>query len=81
MSRPEASRRSRSISARHRAFLQGRPISAETARAAADEAVGEIAPISDVRGSADYKRALLPRLIMAHFLTLFPEPIREEDLA
>jgi xanthine dehydrogenase small subunit len=63
------------------AFLQGRPISAETARAAAGEAAGEITPISDVRGSADYKRALLPRLIMAHFLTLFPGLIREEDLA
>ncbi|MCX6559152.1 MAG: FAD binding domain-containing protein [Candidatus Aminicenantes bacterium] len=63
------------------ALLPGRPISSETARAAAAAAAGEIAPISDVRGSADYKRALLPRLIMAHFLALFPERIREEDLA
>ncbi len=62
-------------------FLQGRPISAATAREAAAVAGGEISPISDVRGSADYKRALLPRLILAHFLTLFPEHIREEDVA
>jgi len=61
-------------------FLHGRPISAATAREAALVAGGEISPISDVRGSADYKRALLPRLILAHFLTLFPERIREEDL-
>jgi xanthine dehydrogenase small subunit len=61
-------------------LLKGRPISAETARAAAAVAAGEIAPISDIRGSAEYKRALLPRLIMAHFLSLFPESIREEDL-
>jgi xanthine dehydrogenase small subunit len=62
------------------AFLPGRPISAATARAAAAVAGGEISPISDVRGSADYKRALLQRLILAHFLTLFPDRIREEDL-
>jgi len=40
----------------------------------------EISPISDVRGSADYKRALLQRLLSAHFLTMFPGRIREEDL-
>jgi len=61
-------------------FLQGRPISAATAHEAAAAAGSEISPISDVRGSADYKRALLPRLILAHFLTLFPERICEEDL-
>jgi len=62
------------------AFLQGQPISAATARAAAAVAGGEISPISDVRGSADYKRALLQRLISVHFLKMFPERIREEDL-
>ena len=62
------------------AFLQGQPISAATARAAAAVAGGEISPISDVRGSADYKRALLQRLLLAHFLTMFPGRIREEDL-
>jgi xanthine dehydrogenase small subunit len=63
------------------AFLRDQPVSAATARAAAAIAAGEISPISDVRGSADYKRALLPRLLLAHFLTLFPERILEEDLA
>jgi xanthine dehydrogenase small subunit len=62
------------------AFLQGQPISAATARAAAAVAGSEISPISDVRGSADYKRALLQRLVSAHFLTMFPGRIREEDL-
>lgn len=62
------------------AFLQGQPISAATAREAAAVAGGEISPISDVRGSADYKRALLQRLLLAHFLALFPERVREEDL-
>jgi xanthine dehydrogenase small subunit len=63
------------------AFLAGKTISAETARAAAALAAGEISPIDDVRGSAEYRRALLPRLILAHFLTLFPGRVREEDIA
>jgi xanthine dehydrogenase small subunit len=61
-------------------FLRGRPVSADTARETATVAGREVSPISDVRGSADYKRALLHSLILAHFLTLFPEHIREEDL-
>lgn len=63
------------------AFLLAMPVSAQTAREAAAMAASEIAPISDVRGSAAYKQALLPRLILAHFLKLFPDRIREEDLA
>ncbi len=39
----------------------------------------EISPISDVRGTADYKRLLLSNLIKAHFLTLFPH-LPVEDL-
>jgi xanthine dehydrogenase small subunit len=37
------------------------------ARAALDAAMTEISPISDVRGSAEYKRRLLRRLLTAHF--------------
>ena len=33
----------------------------------------EIAPISDVRGAAGYKRLLLRNLLFSHFITLFPE--------
>ena len=40
----------------------------------------EIAPISDIRGSAEYKRLLLRQLILAHFLTLFPEELRLEEI-
>ena len=40
----------------------------------------EISPISDARGSADYKRLLLGQLIKAHFLTLFPQLRIEEVL-
>lgn len=61
-------------------FLRGKLISPETARETAAAAGREISPISDVRGSAEYRRSLLPRLILAHFLTLFPGHIRAEDL-
>jgi xanthine dehydrogenase small subunit len=32
----------------------------------------EILPISDARGTKEYKRLLLGQLIKAHFITLFP---------
>jgi xanthine dehydrogenase small subunit len=52
-------------------YLCGRKPSAETAIAAAAFACAEVAPISDVRGSADYKRLLLGQLVLAHFNVLF----------
>jgi xanthine dehydrogenase small subunit len=52
-------------------YLFGRRPSAETAIAAATFACAEVVPISDVRGSADYKRLLLGQLILAHFNVLF----------
>ncbi|NJD11138.1 MAG: 2Fe-2S iron-sulfur cluster binding domain-containing protein [Gemmatimonadetes bacterium] len=55
------------------AFLAGAPLDAATLRAAMAVAQEEIAPISDVRGSAGYKRSLLGRLLTAHFLRLAPE--------
>jgi xanthine dehydrogenase small subunit len=57
--------------ARTAEFLSGRKPGAATALAAADIAQGEVAPISDVRGSADYKRLLLKQLVLAHFHVLF----------
>jgi xanthine dehydrogenase small subunit len=33
----------------------------------------EISPISDARGTKEYKTLLLSQLIKAHFITLFPE--------
>lgn len=40
----------------------------------------EISPISDVRGSAEYKKLLLNQLIKAHFLKLFPEILNEKEV-
>ncbi len=59
-------------------FLTGREPSVETVLAAIDRAQAECAPISDVRGSAGYKRLLVRQLILAHFLTLFPEELTME---
>jgi xanthine dehydrogenase small subunit len=49
-------------------FLAGKTLSTETLEAAAEFTQTEISPISDVRGSADYKRLLLRQLLFAHFL-------------
>nr|MBP7409645.1 FAD binding domain-containing protein [Flavobacteriales bacterium] len=62
------------------AFLAGKRISNETARAAIKVMNDEIAPISDARGTADYKRLLLRQLFFAHFLELFPERFTLKEL-
>jgi xanthine dehydrogenase small subunit len=61
-------------------YLRGKPITAEVVKEAADRAEGEISPIDDIRGSAEYKRLLLRRLIYAHFIKLFPEHKELEEL-
>jgi len=53
-------------------FLKGKPITAEIIMHANELMQSEIAPISDVRGSKEYKRLLLRQLLFAHFLKLFP---------
>jgi xanthine dehydrogenase small subunit len=61
-------------------FLEGKKIEAETAREVSRLAVEASSPIDDVRGSADYRRRLLGRLILAHFIRLFPETGIAEEL-
>jgi len=55
------------------AFLNGEKLSSQNIKSANDLLQGEISPISDVRGSANYKRLLLRQLFYAHFITLFPD--------
>lgn len=62
------------------AFLAGREISAETVRDALAVAQAEVTPISDVRGSADYKRLLVNQLIIAHFTVLFGQHLTFEQI-
>lgn len=59
-------------------WLIGRTLDALSAREAATLAQSEVAPISDARGSAEYKRLLLRQLVLAHFLELFPTNIAAE---
>ena len=54
-------------------FLKGKIISEEIIFKLLEIIQSEISPISDARGSADYKRLLLSQLVKAHFIKLFPE--------
>jgi xanthine dehydrogenase small subunit len=53
-------------------FLSGKSVSEELINDLIELIQTEISPISDARGTADYKRLLLGQLIKAHFITLFP---------
>jgi xanthine dehydrogenase small subunit len=53
-------------------FLSGKKISVEVVDELIKIVQREVSPISDARGSADYKRLLLSQLIKAHFIKLFP---------
>ena len=61
-------------------YLEGKEINDETISEASEIAQSEVTPISDVRGSAEYKKALLGRLVEAHFLKLFPHLLKAEVL-
>jgi xanthine dehydrogenase small subunit len=54
-------------------FLTGKKVTGELIDEAIEIAQSEISPISDARGSENYKRLLLSQLIKAHFITLFPK--------
>jgi xanthine dehydrogenase small subunit len=53
------------------AFLTGKEVNSETIANANEIMQSEISPISDVRGTAEYKRLLLRQLFRAHFHELF----------
>ncbi|MGB0523923.1 MAG: FAD binding domain-containing protein [Flammeovirgaceae bacterium] len=63
-----------------RAALLGKKVSQEVVTEAQLAMQEEISPISDVRGTASYKRLLLQQLFFAHFLTLFPNQLTLEEL-
>ena len=54
-------------------FLKGKMITEELIDDAIETAQTEISPISDARGSKEYKRLLLGQLIKAHFIPLTPK--------
>jgi len=60
------------------AFLTGKRITEELAAEAIKVMQTEISPISDARGSKEYKTVLLGQLIKAHFMKLFPVLVTEK---
>ena len=61
-------------------FLKGKEVTQEVLQAATEVAQTEISPISDARGTAQYKRLLLRQLLFAHFIAFFPETLKPEVL-
>jgi xanthine dehydrogenase small subunit len=61
------------------AFLINKALNPENVAATIDLALSEVTPITDVRGTAGYKKLLLKQLILAHFMTLFPEISEAEN--
>ena len=59
-------------------YLIGKSISPVVMKEAVAIAKNEVAPISDARGSVEYKKLLLGQLLKVHFLKLFPEKITAE---
>jgi xanthine dehydrogenase small subunit len=61
-------------------YLKGKVINSETIKCASEIAINETSPISDARGSKEYKRLLLRQLFFAHFIKLFSNKIKAEEL-
>ncbi len=59
-------------------FLAGKEVSEALVRELLPIVQSEIAPIDDVRGSADYKRLMTRQLVIAHFVKLFPDLVQAE---
>lgn len=62
-------------------YLLGKKINYSNVSEAAEIAMSEISPITDARGTAEYKSLLLRQLIFAHFIKLFPEKINIKEIA
>ncbi|MCH3885811.1 FAD binding domain-containing protein [Tenacibaculum aquimarinum] len=61
-------------------FLVGKEINNQTIKEAETVLQSEIAPISDVRGTSEYKRLLAKQLFFAHFIELFPSKVELQKL-
>ena len=60
-------------------FLTGKTLGMKSVAGAVEIIQQEIAPISDARGTEEYKRLLLKQLFFAHFMELFPEIFSKEN--
>jgi xanthine dehydrogenase small subunit len=61
-------------------FLEGKRITHDVILQANQIMQGEVSPISDVRGSKEYKSLLLRQLFFAHFIKLFPGTMNINDI-
>ena len=61
-------------------FLRGKQIDDRILEEAIAILQNEISPISDARGSADYKRLLLRQLFLAHMHKFFPQLLTPEKI-
>ena len=66
--------------AKTNAFLANKTIEVSVIKEAQEILQTELSPISDARGTEAYKRLLARQLFFAHFITLFPETIKMEEL-
>jgi xanthine dehydrogenase small subunit len=53
-------------------FLKGKKVSERLVEELIEFVLTEVSPISDARGTVEYKKLLLKQLIKAHFIILFP---------
>ena len=60
-------------------YFMGKEVTQETIEDAFPILQAEISPISDIHGSARYKRLLARQLLIAHFTKLFPESVTVRD--
>jgi len=63
-----------------RNYLIGKSINTDTLKKAVSILQSEISPISDVRGSSEYKRLLAQQLFYSHFIEMFPTKIHLQKL-
>lgn len=61
------------------AYFLGKRVTTQTIQGVFPLLQQEISPISDVHGSADYKRLLAHQVLIAHFTKLFPEFLQVRD--
>jgi len=61
-------------------FLVGKKITSAILLEAEQILQTEISPISDARGQIEYKRLLARQLFFSHFITLFPQYVKMEEL-
>jgi xanthine dehydrogenase small subunit len=61
-------------------FLIGKEINVNTLAETLTVLQDELSPISDIRGSIEYKRLLARQLFLQHFMKIFGNLLNEEDL-